>query len=354
MAVQIAPPSRALIYMTTDRRRLLDVSWRAIAKVLVAAALVWAWFQLWQFVMVIVVAMIIAVALDPLVKYLEQHRIPRWLGAFGSVVLLAGLASGIIAVSWVSITEQSQFIVEHLTQFYRQVRASFPAIERLAPAGDTGGLGQYALSLGRSAANAVGMFLVALVLTVYFLIEWKPTIEWLMAFVPQEHRPKARRTLEGAREAVFSYVVGNALTSVITAVATFLALVALKVPAAAVLAIIAGLFDFIPVVGFLLSLGITAVLAATVSPTALIGVIVFYVAFNAIENYFIMPKIYGRELELSKLAVLIAVAVGGQLGGVMGALLALPIAAIYPIVERIWLRERLGADTVEIHKRLSA
>ena len=51
------------------------------------------------------------------------------------------------------------------------------------------------------------MFVVALVLTVYMLIEWKPTIEWLLAFVPQEHRPKARRTLDAAREIVFSYVV---------------------------------------------------------------------------------------------------------------------------------------------------
>ncbi len=340
--------------MTTDRRRLLDVSWRAIAKVLIAAALVWAWFQLWQFVMVIVVAIIIAVALDPVVRYLEQHRIPRWLGAFGSVLLLFALAVGAIAASWVSVTEQSRLIVENLTGFYHQLRTSFPAIERLMPTAEQGGLGAYALSLGRSGASAVGMFIVALVLTVYLLIEWKATVEWFMAFVPKEHRPKARRTLDAARDAVFSYVVGNALTSVITAVATFLALVALKVPAAAVLAIIAGLFDFIPVVGFLLSLGITAVLAATVSPTALVGVIAFYMAFNAIENYLIMPKVYGRELELSKLAVLIAVAVGGQLGGVMGALLALPIAAIYPIIERIWLREQLEADTVEIHKRLSA
>src|SRR5687767_1000535 len=140
--------------MTTDRRRLLDVSWRAIAKVLVAAALIWAWLQLWQFVMVIVVAIIIAVALEPIVKYLEQHRVPRWLGASGSVLLLAGIAVGIIAASWVSINEQSRLIVENLTQFYHQVRASFPAIERLAPAADQGGLRQYALSLGRSAANA--------------------------------------------------------------------------------------------------------------------------------------------------------------------------------------------------------
>jgi predicted PurR-regulated permease PerM len=340
--------------LTSERRNLFDVSWRAIAKVLVAAVLVWAWFRLWQFVMVIVVAIIIAVALDPVVRYLERRNVPRWLGAAGSVFLIAAISVAMIAASWVSLTEQSRFLIENVTGFYRQLRASFPAIERFLPTADQGGLGQYAVSFVRSAAHAVGMFVVALVLTVYLLIEWKRTLEWLLAFVPQQHRAKARRTLDEARETVFSYVVGNALTSLITAVATFVALLALDVPAALVLAIIAGLFDFIPIVGFLLSLGITALVAATVSTTALLGVVAFYVVFNAVENYFIAPKIYGHELQVSKLAVLIAVAIGGQLGGVMGALLALPVAATYPIVERLWLRNQLGEDTVDIHKRLSA
>ena len=341
--------------MNTDRRPLLDVSWRAIAKVLAAAALVWAWFQLWQFAMVLVVAILIAVALDPGVRYLEQHRVPRWMGAFGIVLLLAAVVVGMIAASWVSITQQSQFIVENVTAFYHQVRASFPWIERFLPSSaQEGGLGQFALAFGRSAANATGMFVIALVLTVYLLMEWKATLEWLVAFVPEDKRPRMRRTIEAARDTIFSYVVGNALTSLITAAATFVALIILKVPAAFVLAIIAGLFDFIPVVGFFLSLGITAVLAATVSTATLVAVVAFYFVFNAIENYFIAPKIYGRGLQLSSLAVLLAVAVGGQLGGVMGALLALPLAAIYPIVERIWLREKLGDDTVAIHQKLSA
>lgn len=340
--------------MTTDRRRLLDVSWRAIAKLIAAAALIWAWLQLWQFVMVFVVAIVVAVALHPPVSYLERHGVPRWLGAFGSVLMIAALTAGILAATWMSMTEQFDFIVANVRAFYREIRSSFPGVERILPTADQGGIGQYALSLGRSAATAVGMLVVALVLTIYMLIEWKPTLEWLLAFVPEDQRPKARRTLEAARETVFRYVVGNALTSLITTIATFVALVALKVPAALVLAIIAGLFDFIPIVGFLLSLGITAVLAATVSTGALLGVVAFYLGFNAIENYFIIPKVYGRELEMSNLAVLIAVAVGGQLGGVMGALLALPIAATYPIVERIWLRDSLGSDTVDIHKRLSA
>ncbi|MSO56945.1 MAG: AI-2E family transporter [Acidobacteria bacterium] len=162
------------------------------------------------------------------------------------------------------------------------------------------------------------MVVIALVLTVYLLIEWEATLEWLIAFVPASHRQKFRRTIAESRVIVFHYVVGNVITSVITIVATFSVLVALQVPA------------------------------------ALVGVIVFYIVFNAVESYFINPRVYGHELKMSKLAVLIAVAVGGQLAGVMGALLALPVAAIYPTIERIWLRERLGGDTVDKQQRLSA
>jgi predicted PurR-regulated permease PerM len=74
--------------------------------------------------------------------------------------------------------------------------------------------------------------------------------------------------------------------------------------------------------------------------------------YHFIENYFIAPKVYGTELRLSNLAVLIAFAVGAELAGVIGALLALPIAAAYPAVERIWLSERLAPDTVETHQTL--
>lgn len=181
------------------------------------------------------------------------------------------------------------------------------------------------MGFARSVANAAAMFVVALVLTVYFLIEWKATVEWLMAFVPSEHRQKARRTLSEARETVYRYVIGNAMTSLITAVATFIVLLALKVPAALMLALIAGLLDFIPIVGFLLSLAVTALLAATVSITTLLALVEFYLLLNALQNYVIMPRVYGHELALSNLAVLIAVAVGGQLGGVMGALLTAPV-----------------------------
>ena len=343
--------------MTTDRRSFFDVSWRAIGKVLIALALVWAWFQVWQFLMVIIVSIVIAVALDPAVRWLERHRLSRSAASVGVVLLVTAVIVAMVAASWVTLRAQSRLVFQRLTESVDQLRASFPMLEYLVPSGTEGGadgVTQYAVSLARSTTTAVGMFVLALVLTVYLLMEWKATLEWLMAFVPERHRTKTRRTLTDAREIVYRYVVGNVIASVITAIVTYIVLAWLNVPAALMLALISGALNFIPVIGFILSSVLAAMLAATVSMNVLLGVIAFYLIFNTIESYLIAPKVFGYEMELSSLAVLVAVIVGAELAGVMGALLALPIAAIYPTIERIWLRERLNSDTVEIHQKLSA
>jgi predicted PurR-regulated permease PerM len=343
--------------MTTGRRSSFDVSWRAIAKVLAAAALVWAWLQLWQFFMVIVVAIVIAVALDPAVQWLEQKRLSRSAGAFIVVLLLATLIVAMIAASWVTLRDQSRLIAQRLIETVQQLRASIPVVEHILPSGGEGGadgLAQYAVAIARSATSAVAMIVLALALTVYLLIEWKATLEWCMAFVPERHRARTHRTLVEARTIVCRYAIGNVMASAITGIITYLVLAWLGVPAALMLALVSAVLNFIPVIGFIVSSVVAAVIAAAVSTNVLLLVIAFFLIFNVVENYLITPKVFGYEMELSNLAVLIAVIVGAELGGVMGALLALPIAAIYPTIERLWLRGRLGTDTVDIHKRLSA
>ena len=233
-----------------------DVSWRTIARILIAAALVWVWLQLWQFAMVIVIAIIIAVALDPAVRWLERRRIPRGAGAFIVVLLLTTVGVAMIAASWVTIREQSQLIVQQVTERANQIRTSIPLVEKVMPAAGEGGadgLGRYALGLARSASSAVGMIVLSLVLTIYLLIEWKRTLDWLIAFVPERYRPKTRRTLEEARDIVYRYAVGNVIASIITGVITFGVLTALTVPAALVLALVSGVLNFIPIIGFIIS-----------------------------------------------------------------------------------------------------
>jgi len=85
-----------------------------------------------------------------------------------------------------------------------------------------------------------------------------------------------------------------------------------------------------------------------------LAVVVLYGAYHAIENYFIAPWVYGDRLRLSNVAVVLAFAIGASLAGVVGALIALPIAAAYPAIERIWLRERLGDRVVKEHAAIDA
>jgi len=103
-------------------------------------------------------------------------------------------------------------------------------------------------------------------------------------------------------------------------------------------------------VGFFLACAPAMVMAATQSVTLSLAMIPIYGGYHILENYFVGPRIYGGRLQLSNVAVLVAFAIGAALGGVVGALLAMPIAATYPTIEKLWLRDQLGDDVVAEHE----
>jgi predicted PurR-regulated permease PerM len=213
---------------------------------------------------------------------------------------------------------------------------------------------QSLIGAGRALLNGVAGIGVALVLAVYLSIDGRRTYQWLVAFVPVASRPRMHETAECARVVIASYVRGNILTSLLAGIVTWIALAAMQVPAALVLALLAGILDVVPVIGFFLSAAPAIVLGLSVSPLAGAGVALFYVLYNLVENYYIQPAVYGKELRLSDLAVITAFLVGATLGGVLGAVMALPIAAIYPHVERIWFDRPGRTDPADEHRRIQA
>jgi predicted PurR-regulated permease PerM len=206
------------------------------------------------------------------------------------------------------------------------------------------------MSFGRSALGALAAFMLASILVLYLLIEAAPTYQWLRGFMPTKLRPRFDRTASEARDVASAYIVANFVTSVLAGLYTFSWLTILDVPATLVLAVLAFICDFVPVVGFFLACAPAMVMAATKSVSLALWMIPIYGFYHFIENYLIGPKIYGRRLRLSNVAVLLAFAVGAELGGVVGALLAMPIAATYPTIEKLWLRGPLGDDVVAEHE----
>jgi predicted PurR-regulated permease PerM len=338
-------------------KQRVDVTFATFFRLLTVVALAWIWLRLWTWFLLFVVAAFLAVALDPLVAWLDQRKIRRPFGSFLVVLLLAGVCGAFMYFAGASLKEQAGMLGNRMQEVQQQVEGRMPGFLKGMLQKDGSGqspISGYAMTLGRALLSGLVSVGIGLILTVYLLLDGRRTYEWFVAFAPPAKRPRIHRSADAARQAIFGYLRGNVITSVIATVFTYVVLLLLKVPAALLLALLAGILNFIPVVGMLLSILPAFLLALTVSlPTAL-GVVGIYLAYNAIENYYLQPRVYGRAMRLSSLAVLAAFAAGAELAGVVGALIALPIAAMYPPLEKIWLRDRLDPAAVQDHERIES
>jgi predicted PurR-regulated permease PerM len=206
---------------------------------------------------------------------------------------------------------------------------------------------------GRGAVTGLVVAGVVLVLTLYLLLHGRSLYAWALAFVPRTHREKLAITMDEVSGVVHAFVSGQVLVAVLFAIFTAVLLSILGVPAVAPLAIIAGLCDVVPVLGIVLATVPAVLLALVVSPGTAVVVLLAYVAYHLFETYVLLPRVYGNKLKISSLAVLLALLVGGRLQGILGAVLALPLVAAYPIVERHWLQRYLAARVLMDHKALA-
>jgi predicted PurR-regulated permease PerM len=207
-------------------------------------------------------------------------------------------------------------------------------------------------------AGRVGAALLAfgtiIVLTVYFML----SLPGLRARAPMVFRPEIRERVEPVIEQsltrIGGYVAGNGVTSVVCAMVTSVALLLMGIPFAVPLAIWAGFADLIPVVGSYAGAIPAIVVGLFVSPLTGALVAVYFVVYQQFENYFLVPRVMRGAVDLSPASVIVATLVGASLGGFVGALLALPIAAtIKVVVIEIWLRDRVeeGDELARRHLR---
>ncbi|MFN7980955.1 MAG: AI-2E family transporter [Vicinamibacterales bacterium] len=333
----------------------LRIPWSTLVKVLAAIALLYIWREIVWLLVIGLIASLIAVGLAPIVQYLERRNWPRTLAALVVVTIVVSLSIAFFVVTWSSVWYQSDALMRQVSHLQDELRVKAPkpvvnAIDNLDATQPL--ITEYAAGMARSLMTFLAAFVFAWVLVFYLLVEGQLTYLWVRGFVPARLRKRLDRTAVQARDAAYGYVVGNVVTSICAAVYVFVTLSFLHVPATLLMALLAFVFDFVPVLGVFFSGGAAMVMASTVSPLLGLAMIPLYLAYHAIENYVIGPYVYGPRLRLSNVAILIALALGTELGGVAGALLALPIAAVYPSVERFWLREPFGEEVVAEHDRL--
>ena len=339
----------------------LELPWRTIVRVLLLLASLWLAVRLWEVAVQLLIALVLAAALEPAVRWLQRRRLPRALAVATVVVgILGGLALGVTLLLQPLIDESRAFadelpayvedgraLLEDNSDLYARLQSGAQS----ASADPTILLGGV-LEVGQGLVGAVTTTFVVVVFTIYILVDGTRIYAWLVRYARADTRDKLDRTIPEVIKVINGYVVGQLLTSAVFGVFTFALLSLLDVPQPLFLAVVAFVADAIPIAGVVIATVPAVLLALTVSPTAAVAVLVAYLVYQQIENYVIVPRVYRSTLQISSFAVLVAVLIGGTLLGILGVLLALPAAAAVPAIEKIWVPEprKRKADAVEAER----
>ncbi|MBM3677441.1 MAG: AI-2E family transporter [Actinobacteria bacterium] len=289
------------------------------------------------------IALFLAMALNPAVDWVMERGVRRRGIAVGIVyvatlAVIAGISATFIPTL---VTEVQDFVdavpgyVDDLTQGKGKLgflEREFAIVEKVREAveksGAAGvlGLSTTALSITKSILTAVVAVITIAFLTLFMLLEGPAWAERVFSLFPPQSQPRWRKVGHDIYRTVGGYVTGNLTISLIAGVVSTIVLLVLGVQYAVALGLLVAILDLIPLAGATIAAVIVSTIGFLDSLTAGIVLVIFFVIYQQLENHVLQPLVYGRTVKLSPLVVLVAVLVGAELAGVIGALGAIPIA----------------------------
>jgi predicted PurR-regulated permease PerM len=296
----------------------------------------------------IFLATVLAMGLDPVVANLVARG---WKRGRASLVVFAGLFVSVFALVLATIGPVWDQIVEFLKslpQFWEELQAEDWFKNLTSTAGFSDKVATWLADLAKSIPDAAtallgaagGVFgsvlsLVTLTFLSLFLLMERPTItSWLFGFAPPETEQRWAPVVEDSIRAVSSSLIGNIAISIVAGLVAFVSASLLGLPFPLVLAVITGLLDLIPQVGATIAAVILTIVALTVGTTEAVIMVIVQLIYQQVENYIVYPIVYRKAVELSAFTTIVAVLIAGSLLGVVGAILAVPFAAVIKTVLR--------------------
>lgn len=335
----------------------VEVSYRGLIVVGLAVLSLWALFELWPVVLLVITAFIFMTALLPYVEWLCRRGLPRAAAAVIMLLAVLGLLGGMAAIVVPAVIDEFRDLRDNLPQDAREFE-KFAAdlgfdtenwdLEERARDIDWTELisGRAAVDYGQRVVFGVVSAFTVIVLTAYLLVETPRLNRFLYRFVPPGREPEVGHFLQALNRVVGGYVRGQVITSAIIGLFTLAVLLAVGVPNAVAFGVLAAFADIIPLIGAFIAIIPPTVAAFQESPTQALIVLGALLAYQQFEDRFLAPRVYGQTLNLPALVVLLAVLVGGELLGIPGILLALPAAAAGRVFLDYYLDRREAPYTV--------
>jgi len=312
--------------------------------VLVAYGLVRALSQLTQVITLLVVAFFLTLALNPLVEALNRRGLRRPLSV---AIVFVGLVAVFTALGFVVVPPAAQQgtmlaesapkyldnllnnrVVQQLDSHYHVVDTFQRELQKRVTDGDfMSGVFGGVFGFGKAVASGFFAFLTVLVLTLYFLSSLPRVKQAAYGIVPISRRERFASLSEEIMRRVGSYAIGQVAVATINAICSWVMMSIVGIRYAAVLAIVVGLLGLVPMVGASLGAAIVCTVALFDEPKKAVVALIYYVVYQQLENYVVAPKIMQRTVSVPGAVTVVAALVGGALLGLLGALLAIPVAA---------------------------
>jgi predicted PurR-regulated permease PerM len=321
-------------------------------------------YVLWisrQVISWILVAMFLAVALNPAVEWLQRKWVRRRglavaITYVGALIAVAGVVGAFAPTATTQVTHFADAVpgyADDLTHGRGKLgflETRYHIVEKVRKAVKEGGATKFlgvtgtAVAVTKSVLTAVVATLTIMFMTLFMLLEGPSWVERFFRLLPEHQRPRWEAVGRDIYRTVGGYVTGNLLISLIAGVTSGIVLFALGVPYAVALGLLVALLDLIPLAGATIAaVLVTLVAFAANGATTAIIVAVYFLVYQQLENHILQPVVYGRTVQLSPLAVLISVLIGAQVAGILGALGAIPVAGAIQVILGDWLRYRRQA-----------
>ena len=316
----------------------------------VTVALAWLLYQVRATLLLIYVAGLIAVGLSPLVDAIQNQqlirrvRLPRWAAILSVyIVLFTVIVLFVMLMAPPLVSQARDFVTEAPDLLSRGQKWLIQQgiLNREITIGEA-----VRQAPGAGAADAVGTILGAiwgfvgglfgvitfLIVAFYLLVDAESIVRAMVRLFPRPERARVRDALRRAGEKVSAWMAGQLFLGAIIGTTAGIGLWIMGVPYFYVLALIAGVGELIPIVGPLLAAIPAVAVGLSVSPVLAIGVAIFFFVQQQVENHVLVPKVMSRQVGISPVVVIVALLIGGSLLGLMGAILAVPTAAILQVL----------------------
>ena len=329
-----------------DPRALIRYTLAALALTVFIA---WALWEVRDALLLIYISALIAIGLSPLVNELERkrllrQRVPRWAAILVIYVCIIAALVAIAAMVIPAVVTQARDLAQEFPRLLHQGQqwlidhgvitreiSAAEAVQQTAPSAAQDTLGLVANAVLGVIGGVFGLITV-LVLAFYLLVDSTSLILVFLRLFPREKRAQVNDACRRVTNKISAWLGGQLLLSGIIGSTAALGLFLMGVPFFWVLALIAAIGELIPIVGPILSAVPAVIVALSVKPALALAVILFFVAQQQLENHLLVPKIMQRQVGISPVFVIIALLIGGSLLGVIGAILAVPTAAILQVL----------------------